>query len=54
LTSAPEFATIFPGCEKAHRVQSAMNFPAEKTTTVVLLTNAAIEVALKLHASAAL
>jgi hypothetical protein len=31
-----------------------MNFPAEKTTTVVLRTNAANQVALKFHASAAL
>jgi hypothetical protein len=29
-----------------------MNFPAEKTTTVVLCTNTAIEAALKLHAEA--
>jgi hypothetical protein len=46
LTFTPLVAIFLTGCEKARRVQSAMNFPAEKTTTVVLRTNAAPELAL--------
>jgi type II secretory pathway component PulM len=54
LTVFVTFYILIWRCEKARRVQTAMNFPAEKTITVVLRTNAAAEIALELHASAAL
>jgi hypothetical protein len=45
---------MFPACEKARRVQNAMNFPSEKSTTDGVRMSDAIIVSLKLHASAAL